>query len=451
MDKESIELIEYPLGITKRFFDTPPELRKQLIDELSGPIVMTNIIDNGECNNNNNNNNNNNIFVKTNINKEYDFFYSSSSFHAKLFDKDSSDENLCSKNITFHGFYNNKPIQINYNIFTYINHYDVSTDKIIKMIKTYHENGWLNNTLFTKLIVKIFSYENHLFKRDNSLYIYMLDLIKEYEKIEEINKKEVINNINEAIIDKKIVVDSIIILFNYCLNNEIDISKYTALYIKKNPSKLFYKYCIDKNLNIISDMEGLTNLIKILDYDECIHVINMYKMNNAFYVTKDFINVMLILHHNYVLENENPEFKQFIDSRTLEDVLIYGDASTIIALLDNGYKFEETICSIYIPSDSYINDLSHICNHVNVTTNFISELRFGVSLDKLHTINPNTNYDTFYIDRYYFNININNLDVFTGISKVVKNGIDDYIYKKYNGNFSNIPRKINLYSSFYYK
>lgn len=441
--------IEIPIGITERFLKADINTRRRIIIETDGPIIIANIYNTGECDKYFS------VSAETYKNKEnierlsnYYFWHSSHAFHLSLKDKyenftEVTEEYLCRKNIIFSGLFDNKKIFIAYNLIRFAEPYYNKTIQIINMINFYETKKWITSGYIYSLAMVIFSYDYDNYPRENIFYTTILELCDKYNVPINNLLKDIYCNKNAKPLENGIQI----LLERYIKDKNI-IGDYAAIQIKNSEcSSNFIKFCIDNNLNIITDMSSLCKMIGILNNHELIiKIIEIYKMANCYIPNNYLVYTLLDVYDEYVFQE--PELMKIINENILDYVLFYASSNTILKCISHGFKFTNRIYKLYIECGDCHNGEPHPCNWRNINANFVSLQRFNISLVDISDINCKENYDIFSVSYSEFDGLANNLEIYTnpGIDELELSEEDneDYEYDSYKQHNYRIPPKTYL-------
>lgn len=388
------QIIENPPGITKLFFATPREKRQSLIDTTKGPIILTNITDNGECRELTEKQRESWGYKSLPTEHEYDyaFWYSKFSFYSMI-----NEDSLIKKNVQFYGTCSGKSTSRTWDLDMLVTRF-FSLDYLKQIVSIYETEGFITNEKVTQLAVVGFRYSDFVYPKSEEFYNFLISLCDKYN----ICLLSIISKIYKTVNHSFPLTKGMIILMSKCIERgqKDFLHKYSCIQMKGNDPD-FYNFCIQNNLNIVSNIDYLSSLISRLDSKEKIEkAISLYKQNNLYVPNSDFVSSLILRYEELVFEDK--ELFSLIDNKVLETVLFNGSGKLIKRLLSNGFNFENKIFKIYVACPDCCNGEYHKCNYRKVTSNFVLMTRFeNIGIENIKDL-PDDDVDEFWTAYGFF-------------------------------------------------
>lgn len=368
------------------FFASTDEERIQMLQGTKGPVIFRDVQNTGE------------VSKLANVkpddrNWNWYFWHSCHSFHFRL----RNDTLLCSKYFQAYGTCDGKDVSVVYDIVRYTRDCHSRSENIIKMTQSYTENGWMTETLARDFVIAIFSYGDFVYPRTTELYQYALTVAEQHG----IDLQEIASVVYQNKYTRPICTGQLV-LFKAMLDKGLPIL-HASKQLSMCPCVGMFDFCIQNELSVVSDMQGLKAIIERLDEERAQRAIRQYREAGALEPDSKYYS-KLILKCPALVDDNN------IDETVLDAVLFDGSLPLIKDLLSRGFQFIQKEYRLYVPCPECYNGESHPCNDRYVNTDFVSRVRFGVCTGDLTQA---TDEDSFWVAYGHFDGPADDAELYT--------------------------------------
>jgi len=297
--------------------------------------------------------------------------------------------------------------------------HSAKTDFIVQLLSLYEENGWFTTPSEMTILHDIFTYEDFVYPRNESLYDYCIELydrlnipinIKNGWRTPHVDTLDAFVNygpikyfvkllklyISRALpIDKNIFIKFISRLFyklkkddatyfielvDICTANNINMSNQDDLVDWRN-NRIDPLYCVSM---CIDNWDCLKKIISIhLDNHLPININNQLLINIGKHYCLDANKFIL---EYCKKENQDIHYRTNKSKSYTDEIIQHNSLEILQYVLSLGIIPSNNVITKYVPCPECYNGESHSCNFRNITTEYILLKRYGKRLSEINTL-----------------------------------------------------------------